>query len=313
VTFSLFWSNLAFCERTKSIENEPSAKIEIRLYAFDFEKREAAATVRIDIRVKGVHNETIYVNVVSRDADFLKISPHKLGNETEYLGYANLYSYFIIEGSYYPFDSCRVYLRVELPFNITSDDVEIEYSLAGDVLYGYEKGDVNKWVAELPRGSSIHIRITLNRKLIWALPVLTPIAIGYLLLGASVKMKRKEDISSHLTIYLSVLVTSVTLFFGIKDALPIRHILSIAEILILSLMVSTSIFIIYTMLNRNLAEASAASIIFIELPFIYLVYNHRFTLRALNMYFAISIVMCVCLGISLLYDYLKNRLKNWNQ
>ena len=177
------------------------------------------------------------------EEDIVGLVKRYLKNETQYIDSGILYLYFIVKGSSYPFDPIIPYLRVDLPFNVTKDKVKVEYCINdADASYVYEEGNVNLRVKNLPGGSSIHVNIALNKKPIWAVPIVTPILIGYLILGASVIMKRKEDASSHLTAYLSVLTISLTLFFRITETIPSRPTLSIAEILILSLMMSTSFF-----------------------------------------------------------------------
>ena len=297
VAFTLFLINPAVSQRRDTIKNVSWVNITISLYAFDFENREASCWVQVKIQADEFHDKPIKVNIVSRDALWLEMEPHssKSLNKTYYIKSGILKSYFVINGFYYPFDSIVPHLRIDLPFNVTKDKIKIECFIHDAYVRNvYEKGKLYLNVENSSLGSTVDISIELDRKFIWSLPVMIPLAIGYLILGASTIMQRK-DTSTHLRVYLSVLTISLTLFFSIKDALPLRSTLSIAEILILTLMTSTSIFIICYMLNRNLAEASVISAILIELPFAYLIWNYRFTEIALNGYFVFSLLICMFL------------------
>ena len=279
--------------------NVSSVNITMSLSAFDFENREASCRVEVKIHVDEFYDKPIKVSIVSEDALLLEIEPHsyKSSNKTYYSKSGILKIYFVMNGFCYPFDYIRPYLRIDLPFNVTKDKINVEYSINdADVRYVYcEKGKLYLDVKNSSRGSTIEVRIELDRKLDWSLPVLIPLAIAYLILGVSVIMQRKDDASTHLTVYLSVLTIALTLFFSIKDTLPLRSTLSIAEILILALMASTSFFIICCMLKRNLAGASVASVFLIFLIKYLLIRNYRFTETALNGYFAFSLLICAFL------------------
>lgn len=290
-------------------QDKSTVQILIVLKDFNFEKREVRALLLIDIRLKGIHNGTLRINIVNDEAAFLEIEPYNLQNETQYFASTFLRSNLVIEGSYYPFDSCKTHLRFELPLNVTLIDVEINYALAGDVLYTFEEGDKTFWIGEVSQGSSINVDLAINRKLVWAFPVLIPIFLGYLILGMSVKMKKNEKLSLHLTVYLSVLALSATLLLGIQNNIPARYTLSLTEVLILLLMACTSIFIACTLLNRELKIASIVSIFLIWSLFIWIISQHQISLNVWRAYVIILFVLSICLGFFIL-DGLRKSLIN---
>jgi len=293
--------------------NVSSVNITMSLSAFDFENREASCRVEVKIQVDEFYDKPIKVDIVSEDAIWLEIEPQssKSRNKTYYIKSGILKSYFVMNGFCYPFDCIIPYLRIDLPFNMTKDKINVEYSINdADARYVYcEKGKLYLDVKNSSRGSTIEVRIELDRKIDWAFPIMIPLAIAYLILGVSAIMQRKDNASTHLTVYLSVLTIALTLFFSIKDTLPLRPTLSIAEILILALMASTSFFIICCMLNWNLVGASVASVILIFLIKYLLIRNYRFTETALNGYHAFSLLICVLLIIPFLLSLLGKSLK----
>lgn len=206
VTFSLFLSNPAISQRKESIKNVSSVNITISLSAFDFENREASCWVQVKIQVDEFHDEPVKVDIVSRDALWLEIEPQsfKSLNKTYYIKSGILKSYFVMNGFYYPFDSIIPHLRISLPFNVTKDKIKIEYFINDAYMINvYEKGKAYLNVENSSLGSTINVSIELDRKFIWSLPVMTPLAIGYLILGVSVIMQRKRHFHSSESLFIS--------------------------------------------------------------------------------------------------------------
>jgi len=199
-------SNPAISQRKESIKNVSSVNITISLSAFDFENREASCWVQVKIQVDEFHDEPVKVDIVSRDALWLEIEPQsfKSLNKTYYIKSGILKSYFVMNGFYYPFDSIIPHLRISLPFNVTKDKIKIEYFINDAYMINvYEKGKAYLNVENSSLGSTINVSIELDRKFIWSLPVMTPLAIGYLILGVSVIMQRKRHFHSSESLFIS--------------------------------------------------------------------------------------------------------------
>ena len=94
------------------------------------------------------------------------------------------------------------------------------------------------------------------RKSIDRLPVILPIFGVFCMLGATLSVGVLNHFKNRLTVYLTAFVFIVGFFYTLASWVPTRFGFTIAELLVVSLILGTVIFIIFSFVSASLSECS---------------------------------------------------------
>ena len=291
--------------------NQESEKVVLFLHVdiYDVNTAKREATVRIHVTLNDMYWEgsTLEVHVWSGiigSGLSTHIQCHKI---SQYYGVFSGWSddtVWLMEGTgeQFPFD---IYYLNFTMFPRMWYDVEGEtHSIAPEYTYGTILSGANfqgvnlrslkdTWMTEsvnlVPSVtlSPTNLLVKLERRsLVPFIEFVLPIILCYYLLGGTLLLTKKSDISVRLRVYLSLFLFAPMFFIAIQPFMPYRSTLSITEYLLTNLIVSSAIYSIFTMSGslckktvfRRAIDVASASLSVVMFRHLY----HTFTMETIN-------------------------------
>jgi hypothetical protein len=173
-------------------------------------------------------------------------------------------------GENFPFDSYTLNFYV---YSVTY--VGGNYTLASTGIQAYFVGAKSYSLDDLWYTKNNRIPISSNSQsevdfsitrstgatVIYFLEFLAPIIACFYLLGATLMLDPKSQLSERLGVYVSLFVFAPLFLIAIRDFLPYRSTLSFPELLLVNLVISNAIFAIFNIVGRIRASQGGPQII----------------------------------------------------
>ncbi len=171
-------------------------------------------------------------------------------------------------GETYPFDSYTLHFKIHDTFmptwlncSLTMDGSQAYFdgpnSLSLTTLWVENNGlismtETSAWLAEneTTNQMNVHINRTSDALNSVILELFAPIIACYLLLATTLLLDPKKHMNERLTIYLALFVFVPTFLFAIQNYLPFRSSLSFPELLLSNLVISTTIFAVFSIIGK---------------------------------------------------------------
>ncbi len=263
LVLSLFQILVLDTNQVCAIPNELiDVQLTVRVLDINIKEKQANLTIRVNIPNFPYNETDVFVQIIGGGDVTLQCNNAGKNNVGWFFyGEANQ-PFWLLTGSgeVFPFDSYTLRFKVEdLTYfgkNVTllskkqdayffgqrayklrdswrSNDftIPLEYTMANEVGFTIEK--------------------SLDAKIITAVQLLAPILACYYLLGATLILNPRENLSSRLRIYLSLFVFSSSFFITIQGSLPYHSSLTFPEFLLVNLTISTAIYSIFSMIGSK--------------------------------------------------------------
>lgn len=237
----------------------------INVLAVDLNNLTATINIRFDAELPSPDepdNFVVQITNVYGSGDLVD-SPMYIGiNSTEsqrysYGGSVVANFHLIGDSGRYPFDSYFLNLTC-LVYRSQPASVRIGGAYFGDYhlfnVWGYEP-EIDGFNATDSRGYTVLVAIvTLNRDVSNVLPLWLLIAVLFFVLGGTMLLEPAKKLSERLTVFLAVLVFVAGFFFSLSSMVPYRLGFTIAELLVLMLVVGSGVFTLSSLFSNALAE-----------------------------------------------------------
>lgn len=248
-------------------ENNEAPSVRLVVHVLDIDQSQRHAEVKIVVFVDNYPHNLTQVEVRIIGGGDVIVSCNNTGtirgNEWYYQGESNQTEWLVQGlGEAFPFDSYLLRFKVycltyfQSNFSLSSDITMHQAFFAGPKFHSLK----DLWLLEnglLPidnigaKEISFVIRRSFSALIIAALQFLFPIVACYYLLGATLMLDPKKQLAERLRIHLSLFVFVPTFLIAIHTFLPYRSTLSFPEFLLVNLIVSNTIFGIFSIVGNQ--------------------------------------------------------------
>lgn len=256
-------------------END-SVIVRLAVHVLDIDQSKKLAEVKIFVFIDNFpYNRTkIDVWIVGTGSTIVscKNTGTTRGNEWYYQGESNQTAWLLEgTGEIFPFDSYNLRFvifhvpLIEDNFSLTSEAHKLQAFFSGPEAYYLN----DLWFLEnglipiserKPKEVSFSIQRSSNSQALAIIQFLIPIIACYYLLGATLVLDPKKQLAERLRINLSLFVFCPTFFIAIQNFLPYRSSLSFPEFFLTNLMISNTIYGIFSIIeNKRSPTASQSS------------------------------------------------------
>jgi len=264
-------------ESKNTVYNEFTS-IRLVIHVQDINQRQKLATVDIHVFIDNFPENLTEVQVWITGGGSIMIGCQRTGTGASgwhYQGESNS-TVWLLEGTgeTFPFDSYNLrFIVYNMP--LVQDSVSLSTDgnqAAFDGPNAYSLKDL--WQVEkglIPIGDlkakeiSFLVQRGFNALLTATLQFLVPIIACYYLLGATLILDPKKQLAERLRIYISLFVFVPAFFIAIQQFLPYRSSLSFPEFFLINLIISTSIFGIFSIVGSQK----------VQLPFVVRLYEQN--------------------------------------
>lgn len=263
----------------QTVDELTSVKLEIHI--FDIDQTQKTVQLQIFVNLDGFPNNESIVRVQIAGAGLAWILCNQTGRAGFYQGESDQATWLLDgAGETFPFDS---YL---LRFDVQGiEDVGSNFTLASTgqqaIFAGAKAYSLNDlWhtysniLIPISSISSNELSFSITRSIgtrtVDFLEFLAPTIACFYLLGATLMLDPKKELSERLTVYVSLFVFAPIFLIAIRDFLPYRSTLSFPELLLVNLVLSNAILTIFSIVGRMKASPTSPQIIRL--------YRHEFPL-----------------------------------
>lgn len=245
--------------------NDEPVEVHLLVHVFDIDIHEKLATIRMKAWIDDFpYNETEVWVQISGGGGFIDVpcvnTRPSAANEWPYWGETSEITWFLDGfGEAFPFDSYRLYFKFG-DISIVYDNFYLR-SPAGAVFDGAKSPAlVTVWMTDkgfLPidyeetKAVCFVVQRTHSAIVVGVLQLLVPVVVCYYLLGATLMLDPKKQLPQRLAIHLSLFVFVPSFFIAIQGFLPCRSSLSLPEFLLTNLIISNTIFGIFSVIGNR--------------------------------------------------------------
>lgn len=259
-------SSLIFLTRGEA-ESGESLSVRLVVHISEIDQSQRLAELKILVFVDNYPYNLTKVQVRIAGGGYVIVSCNNTGitkgGEWYYQGELNRTTWLLEgEGEAFPFDSYN--LRFEIDYltyfsdnsSLSSDADNHQASFAGPKYRSLK----NVWLSDngsVPinyikeREIGFLVQRNLSALVVASLQFLFPIIGCYYLLGATLMLDPKKQLAERLGIYLSLFVFVTTFLIAIQIFIPYRSSLSFPEFLLVNLIVSTTVFGIFSIVGNQ--------------------------------------------------------------
>lgn len=247
-------------------END-SVIVRLAVHVLDIDQSKKLAEVKIFVFIDNFpYNRTkIDVWIVGTGSTIVscKNTGTTRGNEWYYQGESNQTAWLLEgTGEIFPFDSYNLRFvifhvpLIEDNFSLTSEANELQaFFSEPNAYYLNDLWFLDNGLIPIserkPKEVSFHIQRSSNSQALATIQFLIPIIACYYLLGATLVLDPKKQLAERLRINLSLFVFGPTFFIAIQNFLPYRSSLSFPEFFLTNLMISNTIFGIFSIIGNK--------------------------------------------------------------
>lgn len=276
VVISVFFLNIVTINSFASDNENTGVKFDV--HVFDVDLSRDVAEVNITITISNLSFTPLQPDenvtaIISNDIESVQINCKK-DAELSYSGCSGAITWTLTgnigKGEYFPFEQYELVFRLANilfatrdPYNMSDVKMDSQNSFGRfdgprkTFLARIFKADNTTYLLPSNPMEDLKFAIYLSRNpgpfslptFFWMLII--PILVCYFLLSSTLGLHRKKDLGNKLHIYVSLFFFSPTFLMAIQGYVPLRATLSIPEVLLVNLMISTSIFTISSLIRVN--------------------------------------------------------------
>lgn len=248
-----------------------SVTVRLAVHVFDIDQSKKLAEVKTYVFIDDFpFNRTeIWIRVIGGGSFWIPCKNYGLiGVDTWFYQGESNQSEWLLEGmgEVFPFDS--YHLRFKIPelslvegnFSLSDGERALQASFDGPRAYSLKdlwRVD-NGLIPISNRGQnevSFIIQRSSNSQILAVTQFLLPIIACYYLLGATLILDPEKQLAERLRIYLSLFVFAPTFFMAMQNFLPYRSSLSFPEFFLTNLIISNTIFGIFSIIGNKIGPS----------------------------------------------------------